>query len=98
MEARFEVDRAEAEGALRGQREREVHEIVEGQTLVATLLTCDCRAKLTLENVGDNTVIPRAEVSPPDFRLLHDGLLVTVNRLIFGLLLDSVQLIMHAIE
>lgn len=65
LQAFSKFDRAEAVAPL-GQRKRQVHEVIEGQTLVTALLAGDRGAELTFEDVTDDTVVSFAEVVVPD--------------------------------
>ena len=85
-------------GRRRGYRNGKVHEIIERETFVSTLLTFYFTAKLSLKKVCNYWVVSVPKVPEPNFWLLHHRFLITVYLLVFGFLTYSIHFIMHAIQ
>lgn len=80
-----------------GNRNAQVHEVVESQTRVATVQTLNPVHQLASEQVRDYGVVSVLVVLPPFFRLLFNSEVVEVEFFIGLFLCDSVELFMDAV-
>ena len=74
-----------------------IHEIVEGQTFIATLLALNLTHQLSFKKVSNYRIISFTKVFVPDLRLVVHGLSFTINLFVLWFFGNSVELIMHSI-
>lgn len=98
LQALIDIDVPRVPDCLARYLHRQVHEAVERVAFVVAFLAFDFTAKLSLEQVSDYRIVPRREILTPLLTLLVNWQLITVNLLVFRLLLNTVQLIVHTVQ